>query len=101
MKIKKGDNVVMKNGKDHGKRGKVLRAIPQEDKVIVEGMNVVKKSEKARKQGQKGQIMQRPMPVRVSSVMFVCSRCDKGVRLGAKIMGDKKVRVCKNCGTEI
>jgi large subunit ribosomal protein L24 len=101
MKIKKGDTVIMKSGKDHGKRGKVLRAIPQEDKLLVEGVNVVKRSEKARKQGQKGQVMQKPMPVRASSAMYVCTRCDKGVRLGAKIIGDKKVRVCKSCGTEI
>jgi large subunit ribosomal protein L24 len=100
MKIRKGDNVIMKSGKDRGKRGKVLRVIPREDKLIVEGVNVVKRSERARKQGQKGQIMQKPMPVRASSAMYVCTRCDKGVRLGAKTVGVNKVRVCKSCGTE-
>jgi large subunit ribosomal protein L24 len=101
MRIKKGDNVIVKSGKDRGKRGKVLRALPLEDKLLVEGVNIVKRSQRARRQGQKGQIMQKPMPVRASTVMFVCSRCDKGVRLGAKIIGDKKVRMCKSCGTEI
>lgn len=68
MKIKKGDTVVILSGKDRGRTGKVLRALPKEDRVVVEGAHVVKKHERARKSNQKGQIVEKAMPIHVSNV---------------------------------
>lgn len=68
MKIKKGDNVIVLNGKDKGKSGKVLLAIPKENKVLVEGVNVIKKHQKSKRSDQKGQILDKAMPIHVSNV---------------------------------
>jgi large subunit ribosomal protein L24 len=73
MKIKKGDNVIMLAGKDKGKKGKVLKAMPKEDKVIVEGLNIVKRHVRPRKQGKKGEILSIPSPVHVSNVKLADS----------------------------
>jgi len=100
MKIRKGDNIKMLSGKDHGKQGKVLRVFPFEEKVVVEGLNLVKKHERAKKQGQKGQIISVPRMVDVSSVGLICKNCGKATRVGFKFEGEKKVRICKKCGTE-
>lgn len=89
------------SGKDRGKTGKITHVFPKENKVVVEGMNVHKKHMRPRKQGQKGQIIQMPMPVDVSSAMLVCPRCSKPTRLAGKIIGAKKIRICKKCGGEI
>jgi large subunit ribosomal protein L24 len=101
MKIKKGDNVIIKTGKDLGKKGKVLSALPSEDRIVVEGVNIRKKRQKARRSNEKGQVMEKPMPIAVSNAMIFCSTCDKGVRLGSKEVKGKKVRVCVKCGKEI
>jgi large subunit ribosomal protein L24 len=68
MTIKKDDNVIILKGRDKGKTGKVIKSIPRESKVIVAGINTVKKHEKPRKQGQKGQVVDKPMPIHVSNV---------------------------------
>ena len=99
--IKKNDNVTVVSGKDHGKRGKVLTVLHENDRVVVDGVAMMKRHEKARKSGQKGQIVSRPMSVHASNVMVVCPKCDRGVRVGAKMVGDKKMRACKRCGTEL
>lgn len=99
--IRKNDNVIVITGKDKGKKGKVVRAFPKEDKVIIEGVNIAKRMERAKKVGQKGQVIQKPMPIHISNVMIYCSSCGKGVRTGAKMIGEKMARVCKKCGKEI
>jgi large subunit ribosomal protein L24 len=99
--IKKGDNVVISTGKDKGKKGKVLKVFPSDRKVIVEGVNLSKKRQKPRKGGQKGQVMDKPMPFDMSNVKVFCARCDKGVRAGTKITGATKKRVCQGCKVEI
>ena len=99
MKIKKNDNVIVIAGKDKGKTAKVLRAFPREDMVIVEGVNVHKKHQRATKANSKGQIIEKPMPVHVSNVMIVEGK--KGVRVGKKIIGDKRVRISRKTGNEI
>ena len=71
MHIKKGDIVKILTGKDKGKTGKVLKAFPKENKVLVEGVNIYKKHERARKEGQKGQVVERAVPIQVSNVMNV------------------------------
>jgi large subunit ribosomal protein L24 len=101
MKIKKGDNVLVIAGKDRGRKGKVIRALPKEAKIVVEGMYVKKKHMRARKAGEKGQILEIPAPFSVSAVKIVCDKCGKAVRIGYKIEGKIKSRVCKKCGAEL
>lgn len=74
MKIRKDDNVIVISGKDRGKTGKVVKALPREDKVIIAGVNVVKHHERPRKSGQKGQVIDKTMPIHVSNVMLVDSK---------------------------
>ena len=85
MNIKKGDTIVVLSGKDKGKQGKVLEVMPKSGKVVVEKVNVVSRHTKPRKQGEQGGIIQKEAPTRV----------------GHKVEGDKKVRICKKCGAEI
>ena len=101
MKIKTGDKVIVLSGKDKGKTGKVLVADPKALKVIVEGVNVATKHQKAQKKGQDGGIIKVETPIYVSKVQLVCPKCDKGVRVGYKYVADKKLRVCRKCGAEI
>ena len=97
-KIRKGDDVVVTTGKDRGKRGTVLRVIPDLDKVVVENINVVKKHAKANPQaGISGGIIEKEMPVDVSNVMLYNPMTKKGDRVGFKILEDgRKVRVFKS-----
>jgi large subunit ribosomal protein L24 len=101
MKIRKNDNVVMLSGKDRGKKGKVLFTFPEDDKVIVEGLNMVKKHQRARKEGQKGQIISKERKVSVSNVQLICPKCGQRTRIGHKIEGDLKLRICKKCLSDI
>lgn len=101
MKVKKGDLVKMLSGKDRNRQGKILKAFPALNKVLVEGLNVVKKHRKAKRRGEKGERISLPVPVDVSKVQLVCPKCSKLTRLGSKMVGDKKFRVCKKCGAEI
>lgn len=101
MKIKKNDNVKMLAGKDRDKTGKVLRVFPQERKVIVEGLNIVKKHSRPRKEGEKGQRVEVPRKITVSNVLLICPKCGKGTRVGFKVTEQDKHRVCKKCGAEI
>ena len=100
MKIKKGDTVEVISGKDKGKRGVVLRAIPSEQKVVVEGVAVAKKAVKPNQQNQQGGIVSQEMPIDASNVNLVCPECGKRTRVGHKADGKNKLRVCKKCGAE-
>ena len=99
MKIKKNDNVIVIAGKDKGKTSKVAKAFPKENLIIVEGVNMKKKHERARKSGSKGQIVEKAMPIHVSNVMLLEGK--KGVRVGKKKIGEKLVRVSRKTGKEI
>ena len=101
MNIKKNDTVIVLSGKSKGKKGKVLTAMPKENKLLVEGVNVATCHVKARKQNETSGIIKREIPIRADKVQLYCSTCKKGVRVGFKLDGDKKVRVCKKCGKEI
>ena len=103
MKIKTGDKVIVLSGKDKGKTGKVISADPKNGKVIVEGVSVATKHQKAKKQGQDGGIMKVETPMYVSKVQLVCPKCGKGTRVGYKFVDGKKIRVCKQkkCGADI
>ncbi len=101
MKIKTNDTVVVLSGKDKGKQGKVISADPEGRKVIVEGVNVAKRHQKARRQDEQSGIIKKETPIYVSKVMLVCPKCGKPTRVGHKMDGDKKVRACKKCGAAI
>ena len=101
MKLKKGDNVKVLSGNDKGVTGEVLEVLPKADKVIVKGVNIRKKATKPRKAGETGGIIPSEHPINSSKVAIVCPKCKKPVRIGYKIEGDKKIRICKNCGEKI
>ena len=101
MNVKKGDTVVVLSGKDKGKQGKVLGTVPGSLKVVVEKVNVVSRHTKPRKQGEEGGILQKEAPIYACKVQKVCPKCNKPTRIGHKVEGDKKVRICKKCGAEI
>jgi len=97
FKIRKDDQVEVIAGKDTGKRGNIVRVIRDKDRVIVAGINIVKKAMKKRSQQDRGGIVEIEAPIHVSNVMIVCKKCGP-TRIGYKIDGDKKVRVCRKCG---
>ncbi len=101
MKIKKGDTVKIIAGKDRGKDGKVLKVMPSNNKLIVDGLNLAKKHRKPKKQGEKGEVIQIPRPIFASNVMMVCPGCKQTTRIGCKILENDKKRICKKCGSEI
>ena len=99
LHVRKGDSVVITAGKDKGKKGSILQAIPKEGKVIVEGVNVIKRHSKPNKANPQGGIIEREAPVAASNAMPFCTKCNKGVRISKKILADgKKVRTCAICG---
>ena len=99
MHVKTGDQVVVLSGKDKGKKGKVLEVSRGEGKVIVEGVNIVTKHVKPRRQGEEGGLIKTEGAFYASKVNVYCAKCDKGVRVGYKTLEDgKKVRVCAKCG---
>ena len=106
MNIKKGDTVVVLSGKDKGKKGKVRNTVPTEDKVVVEGVNMVTCHTKPRRQGEEGGIVRREAALYASKVQVVCPKCGKATRVAHKrvkktVSGKEKmmgVRVCKKCG---
>ncbi len=97
MKIKTNDQVKIIQGKDRGKTGKVIQVFRAENKVVVEGMNKIKKHMRAKKQGEKGQTIELSAPITGSNVMLVCTKCQAPTRVGYKFEGDKKMRVCRKC----
>jgi large subunit ribosomal protein L24 len=101
MKLKKGDTVKIISGKDKGKTGKITHVFPEKNKIVAEGVNVHKKHSRPKKQGQKGQIIQMPMPIDSSNAMIVCRVCAKATRIGIKKTEKEKIRVCKKCGGEL
>lgn len=98
MKIKKGDTVQIISGKDKGKKGRVLKVFPERNRVIIEGLNLVYKHVRAKREGEKGQRVQAPASLEISKVMFVCPKCGKAVRVGYKILADgRKTKWCRKC----
>jgi large subunit ribosomal protein L24 len=97
FKIKRDDNVQVIAGKDKGKRGQVIRVVRDSDRVIVSGVNIVKKAMKKRTQQDAGGIAEIEAPLHISNVAIVCKKCGP-TRIGYKIDGGKKFRVCRKCG---
>ncbi|MFA5746682.1 MAG: 50S ribosomal protein L24 [Candidatus Paceibacterota bacterium] len=101
MKIRKSDLVLVTSGDDRMKKGKVVKVLSGEGKVLIEGVNIVKKHVRPKKSGEKGQIVQIAKPIAVSKVKLICPKCNTASRIGCSVNGDKKTRVCKKCGQEI
>jgi len=101
LRIKKNDTVIIKQGKERGKKGKVLKVFSKDERVIVEGLNLVKKHVRKRRQQDQAGIIELEAPINISNVMVYCSRCKKGVRIGVKEGKDFKKRICKSCKQEI
>jgi len=102
MKIRKNDNVLVIAGKDKGKKGKVRFAYPKDERILVEGINFVKRHTKAMRQVRQAGIIEREAPIHVSDVMLLCSKCNHPTRIGFRFLEDgKKVRICRACGEVI
>lgn len=100
--VKKDDTVVVISGNDNGKKGKVLGVSPKEGKVIVQGVHLVKKHVKPRRQGEAGGIVEAEGAIYASKVQLYCDKCGKGRRAAYKTLEDgKKVRVCAKCGENL
>lgn len=102
MHVKKGDNVKILCGKDKGKTGEIIRAIPQKQRVVVQGANMMKKAQRPTQQNPQGGILTIEAPLHVSNVMLVCPNCKEATRTGKRVNEQgKKVRVCKKCNKDI
>ncbi len=97
MKIKKGDNILIIAGKDKGRTGKIMKALPKELKILVEGINLKKKHVRPKREGEKGQVVEIPAALDVSNVKIICPKCGKAARIGYKTEKDIKNRICKKC----
>lgn len=98
MKIRKNDTVLVITGKDKGKKGKVHRTMPQESRVLVEGVNMIKKHTRARGMVRQAGIVEREAPTHVSKVMLICTKCNQPARVGFRFLADgEKVRECRRC----
>jgi len=101
MRIRMGDTVLIISGKDKGKSGKVIEVFPKNQRIMVEGINIVKKHVKPKRSGEKGQRVEVPRPFHISNAKLICPKCKKPTRLGARIIEKRKYRTCKKCGQEI
>lgn len=98
MKIQKNDNILIIVGKDKGKKGKVRKALPDKERVIVEGLNLIKRHSKTKGKTRQAGIIELEAPIHVSNVMIICNKCNKPVRVGFRVLEDgKKVRYCHDC----
>ena len=98
MKIRKDDSVIIIAGKDSGKKGKVRRVLPRADRVIVEGLNMVKRHSRAGRAARQAGIIELEAPIHVSNVMLLCGKCGRPTRVGVRFLADgKRVRICTSC----
>ena len=101
MKIKKNDTILVITGKDRGRKAKVSEVFPKQGKITVEGVNVIKKHRRPKREGEKGQVVESPKPIDVSNVKLVCPKCKQAGRIGYKLIEGNKYRMCRKCGQEI
>jgi len=100
LKVRKGDRVVVLAGKDIGKEGEITRVIPERRMVIVDGVNMAKRHQRATNATSQGGIIDKDMPIPISNVAIVCAACGRS-RVGYRIEGGEKIRICKKCGKEL
>lgn len=102
LHVRRGDLVMVVAGKERGRRGKVLRVLPGEGRVIVEKVNMIKKHQRPTQKLRQGGIIEREGPLALSNVLLLCGRCDRPVRTGIQVLADgRKVRTCKRCGEPV
>lgn len=101
MKLKKGDTIKVTAGRDKGREGKIDRVYKKTGKVLLKGINIYKKHVKKNDQMPEGGVVEIPRPLRIANVAFVCPKCKKQTRLGFKIEGMKKIRICRKCGASV
>lgn len=102
MKVAKNDIVLIRSGNFRGKRGKVLKVFPDKQRVIVEGVNLVKRHMRRSQKNPQGGIIEKEAPIHVSNVQVICPKCGKPTRIGRKVLENgKRVRVCKKCNEMI
>ena len=101
MNVKKNDTVIVLSGKDKGKKGKIMVAFPQAERVIVQNANMITRHVKPRRQGEQGGRIEKEGTIHASNVMLVCPKCGKATRHAVKLADGKKIRVCKKCGQTI
>jgi large subunit ribosomal protein L24 len=99
MKVVKNDTVMVISGNFKGKKGKVLKVFPKEERVIIEGVNFIKRHTKKSQKNPQGGIVEKEAPIHVSNVLVICPKCGKPARIGRKVLEDRKrIRNCKSCG---
>ncbi len=102
MKIRRNDTVLVIAGKDRGKKGRVRESLPEESRVVVEGVNMIKRHMRPRGATRQAGIIEREAPVHISKVMLFCTKCDRPTRVGIRLLDDGgKVRICRHCGETI
>ena len=101
MKIKKSDTILVISGKYKGKVGKVEKTLPKGHKILVAGVNILKKHSRSSKKNPKGGIIEVEAPIDISNVKIICSKCSKATRVGYKIINHKKTSICRKCKEEI
>ena len=98
MRVRTNDTVLVTKGRDRGKQGRVSQALPRENRIVVEGVNVVSKHTRARADLRQAGIIQKEMPIRVANVAVVCTHCSSPTRIGLRMLADgTKARICKKC----
>jgi large subunit ribosomal protein L24 len=102
MKIRKNDTVLIIKGKERGKKGKVRKALPKKNKIIIDGLNMIKRHSRTSGQARQAGIIELEAPLDVANVMIICNKCGKPSRIGHRFLGDgRKVRECRSCGEVI
>lgn len=102
MKIRRNDTVLVIAGKDRGKKGRVRESWPEESRVVVEGVNMIKRHMRPRGATRQAGIIEREAPIHISKVMLFCTKCDRPTRIGIRLLDDGgKVRICRHCGETI
>jgi len=97
MKIRKGDTILVRKGNDRGRTGKVMKVFVEKNGVLVEGIKIQKKHRRPKKEGEKGQVVEKPGLISISNVQIICPKCSKPAKIGIKIENKNKKRVCKKC----
>ncbi|OGZ95541.1 MAG: 50S ribosomal protein L24 [Candidatus Sungbacteria bacterium RIFCSPHIGHO2_01_FULL_50_25] len=101
MKLKTGDKVKIIAGNDKGKEGKILEVFPLDGHIVVEGVNMKKKHTRAKRQGQKGERIEKPASFAASRAQIICGSCGAPTRVGYRVAGGEKVRICKKCKKDL
>lgn len=101
MKLTRNDQVLIRTGKDRGKRGPIVRVLPKSNRIVVEGVNLIKKHTKPSSKHPQGGIITMEAPIAASNVMIVCTECSKATKVGTKLTKDGPIRICRACGAAI